>query len=315
MISKLKINPEFEKLIPPLTDEEFSQLEENIVAEGEAFTPIFTWQLSIIDGHHRYKIIQKHPDVRYSVREKEFDNVYEVMAWICNNQLGRRNLTARDKEYLIGKRYEAEKNSHGDFDRVRSHQGDNLPSDKFCHLAPENPIKTRSRIAQETGTSEGYVMYAEKFAQGVDAAEEAVPGIKREILSGSIKPTKPEVIAIAKAAPEERKEMAEELRLPREERIERQNKRALLRKISDLSADKRADKPTVTIEAMLRSVSLDVDTAISSMEVYFADCHDAFTDIQFKPLLDSIIEKLENYTKKLRGEQKYEQEKRTQAPL
>ena len=41
MISKLKINPEFEKLIPPLTDEEFSQLEENIVAEEEAITPIF----------------------------------------------------------------------------------------------------------------------------------------------------------------------------------------------------------------------------------------------------------------------------------
>ncbi len=304
MQEPLRINPEFESIIPPLTDEEFKQLEDNIVAEGEVFTPIFTWQGFIIDGHHRYKIIQKHSSVRYSVREKEFDNVYEVLSWICNNQLGRRNLTPRDKEYLIGKRYEAEKKAHGG-DR-KSEEAKS--TGKFCPLISEGGHATRERIAQETGTSERYVAYAEQFANGVDAAEEAVPGMKREILSGAIKPTKPEIIAIAKAAPEERKEMAEELRLPREERIERQNKRALLRQISALSADKRTDKPTVTIEAMLRSVSLDVDTAISSMEVYFADCLDAFTDIKFKPLLDSIIEKLENYTRKLRGEQNYEQE-------
>ncbi|MBE6765900.1 MAG: hypothetical protein E7546_08575 [Ruminococcaceae bacterium] len=159
-----------------------------------------------------------------------------------------------------------------------------------------------------TATSERYVAYAEQFANGVDAAEEVAPGIKREILSGTIKPTKPEVIAIAKAAPEERKEMTEELRLPREERLERRKKRELLRQISGMATEMRKDKPTITIEAMLRTVSLDVDTAIKSMDVYLVDCHDAFIDIQFKPLLDSIIEKLENYTKKLRGEQNYEQE-------
>lgn len=306
MISKLKINPEFEKLIPPLTDEEFSQLEENIVAEGEAFTPIFTWQLSIIDGHHRYKIIQKHPDVRYSVREKEFDNVYEVMAWICNNQLGRRNLSDIQRTVLIGRRYEAEKKAHGSSDGFRGNPHRKVVSRQIDDLQ-ELAEKTATRIAKEIGVSARTVERAGAYVSGLDAAEEVMPGIEQEILSGAIKPTKPEVIAIAKATPEERKEMAEELRLPREERIERQNKRALLRKINDMSADMRTDKPSITIEAMLRTVSLDVDTAIRSMEIYLADCRDAFTDIKFKPQLDSIIEKLENYTKKLRGEQVYEQ--------
>ena len=31
----LKIDPEFEKVIPPLTEDEFTQLTENILAEGE----------------------------------------------------------------------------------------------------------------------------------------------------------------------------------------------------------------------------------------------------------------------------------------
>lgn len=302
----LSINPEFESIIPPLTDEEFKQLEENIVAEGEVFTPIFTWQGFIIDGHHRYKIIQKHPSVRYSIREKEFDNVYEVLSWICNNQLGRRNLSEIQRTILIGRRYDAEKKAHGAVDGFRGNQH-SVVSPQIEDL-PQTKNKTAEKMAEEMGISKSSIERAASFVKGLDAAEEVLPGIEQEIISGTITPTKQEVIAISKAAPEERREMAEELRLPKEERAARRSKRELLRKIGELSADKRADKPTVTIEAMLRSVSLDVDTAISSMEVYFADCHDAFTDIEFKPLFDSIIEKLENYTRKLRGEQNYEQE-------
>lgn len=115
MFENLKINPEFERLIPPLTDDEFELLEINILAEGEVFTPIFTWDGYIIDGHHRYKILSEHPDIKYRVTEKEFINKYEAMAWICCNQLGRRNLTPNNKKYLIGKRYDAEKMVSDDF--------------------------------------------------------------------------------------------------------------------------------------------------------------------------------------------------------
>ena len=33
------------------------------------------------------------------------------ISWICKNQLGRRNLTPQQKKYLIGQRYDAEKNT------------------------------------------------------------------------------------------------------------------------------------------------------------------------------------------------------------
>ncbi len=51
---------------------------------------------------------------------------------------------------------------------------------------------------------------------GVDAAEEAVPGIKQEILTGSIKPTEKAVAAIAKAPPEERPALVQQLRQTKE---------------------------------------------------------------------------------------------------
>ena len=56
---------------------------------------------------------------------------------------------------------------------------------------------------------------AEDFAKGLDAAEAVIPGIRQEILSENIKPTKTAVAAIARADPEERADLAKQLRRPR----------------------------------------------------------------------------------------------------
>lgn len=114
-LTALKIDPEFQGKIPPLTSEELDQLEKNIVSDGKVINPIIVWNGLIIDGHNRYAILQKHPDIPYTVHEKEFADRYEAIVWICKNQLGRRNLTVEQKNYLIGKQYEAEKQS--DFNR------------------------------------------------------------------------------------------------------------------------------------------------------------------------------------------------------
>ena len=109
MLENIKINPEFERLIPPLVDDEFDLLERNIVLEGEIYTSIFVWNGYIIDGHHRYRILCKHSNIKFRVIDKEFEDKHEAMSWMCNNQLGRRNLMPENKKYLIGKRYDAEK--------------------------------------------------------------------------------------------------------------------------------------------------------------------------------------------------------------
>ena len=36
----LKIDPEFQNQIPPLTDDEYKQLEENILKEGKLLSPL-----------------------------------------------------------------------------------------------------------------------------------------------------------------------------------------------------------------------------------------------------------------------------------
>lgn len=101
----LTINPRFESVIPPMTTAELVLLEENILTDGRVIMPIVVWNDTIIDGHKRFKIVGKHPEIEYSITEMFFEDEFEAVAWICKNQLGRRNLPEEYKKYLIGKRY------------------------------------------------------------------------------------------------------------------------------------------------------------------------------------------------------------------
>lgn len=209
----LRIDPEFESKIPPLTEEEYQMLEENILQDGVVLNPLIIWNGCIVDGHNRFRIIQAHPEIKYTVFEKEFPDRYAAIAWICCNQLGRRNLTPQQKKYLIGQRYEAEKQT------VAFHGNRFALADKSSRIQNESdykPERTRERIARESSTSNSYVQRAEHYAKGVDAADEIEPGIKQELLSGSIKPTDTAVAAIAKAAPDARPALVEQLRQPKQ---------------------------------------------------------------------------------------------------
>jgi DNA modification methylase len=94
----MKILQELESLIPPLSNEEFKQLERNILEEGIR-EPLITWNGILIDGHNRYRIAQEH-DINYETLEKEFENIFLVKVWMIYNQFGRRNLSNYWKSVL-----------------------------------------------------------------------------------------------------------------------------------------------------------------------------------------------------------------------
>ena len=192
-----------------------NQLETNILQEGRILNPIILWNGTIVDGHNRFTIAKKHPEIPFSTHEKDFSNRQEAIVWICKNQLGRRNLTPEQKKFLIGKQAEAEKqikSFHGNQYTLASESG-------LVQNEPDHPKHgSRSKVAAEHGTSESYVYRAEQFAKGVEAAEEAVPGVQEEILSGKIRATDREISSIAKVPKEKRPEVVAELRKPKGER-------------------------------------------------------------------------------------------------
>ena len=93
-MKELKIDPELRDLLPPLTNEEYKQLEKNIVENGfDKNFPIMEWHDYIVDGHNRYDICKKHNITDYVVGTLAYETKEEVMKWMLDIQLGRRNLS------------------------------------------------------------------------------------------------------------------------------------------------------------------------------------------------------------------------------
>lgn len=94
---ELKIDPELRDLLPPLTSDEYKQLEKNIVENGfDRNFPIMEWQGFIVDGHNRYDICKKH-NIEPIIGTLAYKTKEEVMEWMLDIQLGRRNLTPIQK--------------------------------------------------------------------------------------------------------------------------------------------------------------------------------------------------------------------------
>ena len=308
-MDRLIIDPEFRDKIPPLTEDEFTLLEENILSDGAVFSPLIVWDGTILDGHNRYEIIQKHPELTYAVHKLSFANRYEALSWICKNQLGRRNLTPQQKKYLIGQRYEAEKMANGG-DR-KSDQAKSV-----VQIEPLiSPHVTRAHIANDTNTSESYVMRASWYAQGVDAAEEALPGIKQEILTGAIKPTETAVAAVAKANPEERPQLAAALKKPRESGKSVSEKpqpvyhksapasprRSMLKQIREISAEMERPKPPATDDSMLNSIELEIQSFIELCDHIFQEYPRLLADSSHRADLIRAMQKLKQYILNIEG--------------
>lgn len=193
----LRIDPEFQNKIPPLTEAEFEQLKENILSDGEVYEPIAVWNGTIVDGHNRWKIIQENPDIPYKVREMKFADKWEAFDWMYKKQLGRRNLTEELKEYLIGKRYEAQKNMVGaptGNDNAKKQSGQNVQFESRRGTKDG----TAGEIGKEYGIDGRSVRRAEKFSKGIDAIREEFPETANSILKGELPVSKTDVMEIAK---------------------------------------------------------------------------------------------------------------------
>jgi DNA modification methylase len=94
----IEIKQEFKDLIPPLTKEEFKQLENNCMSEGIR-EKILTWNGFIIDGHNRYEIATRW-DLDFETENKHFDSEEAVKEWMILNQFGRRNLSNYQRSVL-----------------------------------------------------------------------------------------------------------------------------------------------------------------------------------------------------------------------
>ena len=179
----IRIDPEFRDWVMPLSQEEYSQLEANLLAEG-CRDALIVWisdpalPPTLLDGHHRYAICKAH-NLSYRIDFKKFPDREAAKNWIILNQIGRRNVTPEQRAYLMGKLYRETKKEQGG-DRGNQYTVAGGHSD---HLA-----KTAETIATQFNVGEATVRRAEKFADAVDTiADTYGDEAKQKILSGATK--------------------------------------------------------------------------------------------------------------------------------
>jgi ParB-like chromosome segregation protein Spo0J len=105
---KIKINPEYEELVPKLAENDFQLLRDSIKSDNAVHTPIFVNQEGIIlDGHHRWRIIQElginNNPPAYKTTVKHFDNPLLEKKFVIDVNLKRRQLFPFQRAELIKK--------------------------------------------------------------------------------------------------------------------------------------------------------------------------------------------------------------------
>lgn len=199
---QIYIVDELRDLIPPLQEEEYKQLEKNILAEG-CREALMVWETTknnvdttltdtstiyvLVDGHNRYGICQKH-QINFKIHLVSFDNLREVKEYMIDNQLGRRNLIPEQASYLRGIRYNAEKLEKGKYVRDE-HKGQNVP-----YASEVKKESTSLKLAKQYNVSEKTIKRDAEFAEGLNLLD---PSLKKDILSGKVKARKSEIQQLA----------------------------------------------------------------------------------------------------------------------
>lgn len=167
----MKVKEEFKKLIPPLTRDEYAQLESNILAEGIR-DAISVWNGYIIDGHNRYEISQKY-DLPFEVDERFFPDERAVKEWMILNQFGRRNLSSYQRSVLALELEEVFKV------KAKENLGKNQYSSPQIS-AETKPIETRQELAKVANVSHDTIAKVKVIE--AKATEE----VKEQLASGNL---------------------------------------------------------------------------------------------------------------------------------
>ena len=268
-MKKLKIDPGFKNLIRPLFRAEYLQLEANILADG-CRDPIIVWRNTIVDGHNRYEICTKH-NVPFETKTINFSCRDEAVAWICANQLGRRNISDETRKFLIGKQYEASKaltinrNVLGNNQYVSSNI-DNIKEQPIVY----SKYGAAQKIADENHISHGTVEKYAAYSRAIDDIEKKEPALVPKILSGKYKFSHNSILDLSKRSKAEVKNINKRLESIEKPFAQYQTTRMEVnRDVPDDTKDIQPsvkDMPQYDPDAEITSLAITIPSWISSIE-------------------------------------------------
>ncbi|MGD0644043.1 MAG: ParB N-terminal domain-containing protein [Candidatus Bathyarchaeia archaeon] len=218
----LCLNPEYQKLLPKMTEEEFTELKASIQVEGQHYAIIVNEDLEILDGHHRYRACTElgiEPD--FEVRKFE-DKLLEKK-FVIEANLRRRHLNNFQLVELAVPLLEIEKALAKKRQAKGGKDGRNLqlglaPDD----TKPEFKAKATEVVAKKVGVS------TRTFERGKKIMEKASEDDKQKLREGKASIAKVYHEIVSNENTQMEKEVAEQPVLKQENSRDLQNKAELL---------------------------------------------------------------------------------------
>ncbi|NBA75082.1 hypothetical protein GOQ04_05960 [Emticicia sp. ODNR4P] len=190
----IQILEELRDFIPPLSEEESQQLEQNILKYG-CKDALLVWETTrsvaglsitedstpayiLIDGHNRYRICQTN-QLNFNIQLLSFNTLKEVKDYMIDLQLGRRNLTPQQASYFRGLRYNNEKTERGKYDRITDEGLINV-DDYF--ESKRVKVSTASKLSEEYKVSPATIRRDAEFAEGLGKLSTT---LRNEVLAGN----------------------------------------------------------------------------------------------------------------------------------
>jgi ParB-like chromosome segregation protein Spo0J len=224
----LHLNPEYDKLLPRMSEEEFSELKTSIQNEGQHYPIIVNEDLEVLDGHHRFRACTElglEPD--FEVRK--FDDKLLEKKFVIEANLRRRHLNNFQLVELAVPLLEIEKalakkrQSKGGKDG-RDMQLGLASDDASDDAAPEPEFKGKATevVAKKAGVS------TRTFERGKKIIEKASEDEKQKLRDGKTSISKVYQEIVESENPKLPEEVAHGVLEGQESQREVQNKAELL---------------------------------------------------------------------------------------
>ena len=184
MLMSLRLNPEYSRLLPKMTDEEFEELKASIKAEGQHYPIIVNEDLEVLDGHHRYQAcIELGIEPDFEVRR--FDDKLLEKKFVIEANLRRRHLNNFQLVELAVPLLEIEKALAKKRKAKSIEEGSDLPIGiEQDDVEPEFKAEATQVVARKAGVS------TRTFEKGKKILEKASEDEKQKLREGKASITK-----------------------------------------------------------------------------------------------------------------------------
>ena len=139
-LTHIKIDPEYSQLVPELSEEEYTRLKESIASVGLYEPIIINQEGTLLDGHHRLKVVKELGWSRVNVETKHFENRTDEEIYVIESNVIRRQLSDYQKTVLAMK-----------LEPMYSERAKQRMSDGGKGVSIETPMRAADQAADTVG--------------------------------------------------------------------------------------------------------------------------------------------------------------------